>query len=118
MKLLPFTICLLVISASALRAENPSAVIPPWKLPSHAWFLHQIPPPPAPDSKEGRQDLKEVLALQAKATPKEIAQAKWDYNFSVFTFSEVLGRKFTAQDYPKTKELFLGLNNLVREEND
>ncbi|MEO6848963.1 MAG: phosphatase PAP2 family protein [Chthoniobacterales bacterium] len=115
-----FIACILLISTSALHAKKTDApkVIPPYKMPSHAWFLQHIVPPPPSGSWMEKQDVNEVLALQKAATPKQIALAKWDFNLSVFTFSEVLGKKFTAKRYPQTAAFFLGLNNLIQKENN
>ncbi|MEO6054149.1 MAG: hypothetical protein ABIP97_09070 [Chthoniobacterales bacterium] len=117
-------LCLVLLTGvSAFSAETKAAtksatIIPPWKMPSHEWLLKQIPPPPAPNTPAGKADLEKVIRIQAAATPKQIALAQWDYKLSVFTYSEVLGKNFTAKRFPKTAALFLGLNNLIQVENN
>ncbi|MEO8206902.1 MAG: hypothetical protein ABI615_12035 [Chthoniobacterales bacterium] len=105
-------------SAYAKSAAKASEVVPPWKMPAPAWFVKRIPTPPAVNTPAGKRDLEEVIKIQKAATPKQIALAQWDYNLSVFTYSEVLGKKFTAKRYPQTAKLFQELNNLVHQQND
>jgi len=90
----------------------------PWQIPTNAWFLSKIPPPPAPDSVEAKRDLATVLALQAKSTPAKIAQAKRSYDLTVFTFAPAVSPNFNAKNYPKTAAFFLELNNLVNDINN
>ncbi|MEO8205787.1 MAG: hypothetical protein ABI615_06365 [Chthoniobacterales bacterium] len=105
-------------SAEVKPSVKPAIAVPSWKVPSHAWLLKRIPPPPAPNSPAGKADLEKVIRLQAAATPKQIALAQWDYKLNVFTYSEVLGKNFTAKRFPKTAAFFQGLNNLVLVENN
>jgi acid phosphatase (class A) len=85
----------------------------PWKVSSTKEFVATTPPPPARNSPAMRQGLREILAMQAGATPEKIASARWTYEFSVFTFSLALGPSFTAEKYPATARLFGKLNALV-----
>jgi len=78
----------------------------PWPLPPNDYFLQQIPPPPAAGSAGDEADLAYSLAVQAGATPGQIAHAVTTAGFDVFIFSEVLGPKFTATNYPKTAAFF------------
>lgn len=89
-----------------------------WRIPTNAWFLSKIPPPPAPDSAEAKRDLATVLALQSHATPAKIAQAKSTYDLTVFTFAPAISPNFTPRNYPRTAALFLALNNLVNHVNN
>jgi acid phosphatase (class A) len=70
------------------------------------------------DSREGKEDLQEVLKLQAAATPEQIARAHWTYNLSVFTFGETFDQDFNLSHFPKTAQFFHELNDLVAHEND
>jgi hypothetical protein len=90
----------------------------PWEIPTNAWFLSQMPPPPAPDSAEAKRDLDTVLALQAKATPAKIAHAKATYDLTVFTFAMAISPNFTPENYPETAKFFLELNDLVNDINN
>jgi len=112
----PFLVTLLGASG-LLVATNTAPPLPPWNVPSPAALLKQIPLPPARNSPEEKQDIAEVLRLQAAATPEQIALAKRDYHLSVFTFSEVYGKTFTPKNFPKTAALFRQLNDLVDHEN-
>jgi acid phosphatase (class A) len=113
----PFLVTLLGASG-LLVATNTAPPLPPWNVPSRAALLQQIPLPPARNSPEEKQDIAEVLKLQAAATPEQIALAKRDYHLSVFTFSEVYGKTFTPKNFPKTAALFRQVNDLVDREND
>jgi acid phosphatase (class A) len=89
-----------------------------WQIPTNAWFLSKIPPPPAPDTAEARRDLATVLALQAQATPAKIAQAKRSYDLTIFTLAPAVSANFTPENYPQTAKFFLALNNLVNDVNN
>jgi acid phosphatase (class A) len=65
-----------------------------------------LPPPPAPDSPEGRADLAAVLNAQRSRTPREIAEARADSVESIFRFADVMGPSFTAAKLPFTKDFF------------
>ena len=83
-----------------------AAAAEPWPLPPEAWFLDRIPPPCPPGSEEDKKDLKESQYVQARATPEQVAHANATSNFSVFTFSEVLGTRFSEPAYPQTAAFF------------
>ncbi len=85
----------------------------PWKIPSRATFLAEIPPPPAPGSSAAKRDLATVLALQSRSTPEKIAQAEQTYDLTVFTYAKALNPGFTARNYPETAKFFRELNDLV-----
>jgi acid phosphatase (class A) len=109
-------LCLLATLLASCRTAppaSPDAKSFPWKIPSRESFLAKVPPPPAPDSAEAKQDLATVLELQAKATPARIARAKSDYDLTVFTFAPVVGVEFTPQTHPQTAKFFHELNDLV-----
>ena len=90
----------------------------PWKVSSTKEFVAKTPPPPARNSPAMRKGLREILAIQAGATPEKIASARWTYEFSVFTFSLALGPSFTEKNYPRTARIFGKLNALVARVND
>ncbi len=89
-----------------------------WRMPPWQDFVDQIPPPPAPGSAAQRRDIERVLAVQARATPEEIARAQKTLHLSVFTFARAVQADFTPERYPLTSIFFLRLNDIVREIND
>lgn len=101
------TICFLCLSLSHLLAGDAS--VQPWPLPPAEFFLKQIPAPPQAGDALDKADLDFTVALQAGATPTEIAHAIQSAGFTVFTFSEVLGPEFTAAKYPRTAAFFTRL---------
>jgi len=130
-------LCLLLAIAlagcCATPSKKPDTTEFPWEIPSRAWFLAKIPPPPAPGSAAARRDLDTVLALQAKSTPAKIARAKESYDLTVFTFGPAIAPQiavhpgsmetfassdFNAARYPKTAAFFKQLNDLVNSVND
>lgn len=103
-------------SITAHHPVNPpalAAIVPPPK-----FFLAKTAPPPAPGSPIVKQQVAEIIARQSRATPEKIAEARWTYDFSVFTFSVALDPSFTAKRYPRTAKFFLELNDLVQYVND
>jgi len=82
-------------------------------IPAPSVFLARTPAPPGPESEIARRQTAEILALQSRATPEKIAQARWTYDFSVFTFTLALDPSFPATHYPKTAAFFAQLNDLV-----
>jgi acid phosphatase (class A) len=94
-------------AASVAAAKAPT----PWPLPANDYFLGKIPPPPAKDSPADQADLAYSVQVQAAATPAQIKQAvDIAVNLSVFSFSEVLGAKFTKANYPLTAAFFKRLD--------
>ena len=79
-----------------------AAIIPPPK-----FFLAKTAPPPALGSTTVTRQVAEIIALQSRATPEKIADARWTYEFSVFTFSIALDPSFTAKRYPQTAKFFM-----------
>ena len=110
----------LLVSVPLLASDiSDDKALPPWKLPSGEWFIKQIPPPPAAGSDEEKEDVAEVIKLQAAATPAEIANAQWTLDLNLFTFGQALGDKnFTLAHFPKTAKFFQELSNLVAHAND
>jgi hypothetical protein len=119
----PAIVLPLLVAALAGCASFPShhsakppalaAIVPPPK-----FFLAKTAPPPAQGSAIVKRQVAEIIALQSRATPEKIAEARWTYDFSVFTFSVALDPSFTAKRYPQTAKFFLELNDLVQYVND
>jgi acid phosphatase (class A) len=82
-----------------------------WPMPSASYFIERIPAPPAEGDAMDHSDLEYVLAVQACATPEQIAHTRMTDSLNPFTiFSEVLGDGFTESKYPLTKELLAKLS--------
>ncbi len=93
---------LLTFSAWAEEAK-PAA----WPMPAMEFFLERIPPPPKPGDSADQADLDYTLAVQANASADEIRKATIvAVLFNVFSYSEVLGPKFTEAAYPQTRAFF------------
>lgn len=60
---------------------------------------------PAQDSAQEKQDMDEVLWLQKTRTPDEIKRAQSEVTITAFSFSDVLGPWFNANDLPVTAAL-------------
>ncbi|HTB33961.1 MAG TPA: phosphatase PAP2 family protein [bacterium] len=65
-----------------------------------------LAPPPAEDSQQGKDELQQVLDLQAKRTDAEAAACVADQEYSVFRFTDVVGPAFDAAVLPKTAAYF------------
>ena len=63
-------------------------------------LLESISPAPAKDSDIDRQDIAEVLKVQASRTPDEIASAMSDQHFSITMVTKVLGPSFVRSNFP------------------
>jgi len=90
----------------AVVARSEDSAIQPWPLPPNDTFLAVIPPPPKPGDPRDISDLDYTLAVQAAATPEQIAHAVKTAGLNVFTFSEAIGPRFTAENYPRTEAFF------------
>lgn len=88
-------------------------------LPVAAKDLHYLPdgkpnaiallaPPPLPDSPEQAADLQEVRTVSQAAPEADVATAKTETKFTIFTFEPEIGRFFEPGKFPKTEAL---LNN-------
>jgi acid phosphatase (class A) len=96
-------------------------------LPQYAWtgethfvsreqidFSRLLPPPPALDSPQQKQEMDVLLTLQKNRTPAQEAFALADAERSVFRFADVIGNNFTAEKLPLTAAFF----NAVKENAD
>jgi acid phosphatase (class A) len=89
-------------------------------LPLAAKDLHYLPngkpnaiellaPPPLPDSPEQAADLQEVRTVSQSAPDNDVATAKTETKFTMFTFAPEIGPFFEPGKFPKTEAL---LNNV------
>jgi acid phosphatase (class A) len=60
-----------------------------------------VPPPPALQSDEQKQDVDKLLSIQKSRTPAQEQRALADATSGTFGFADVLGPKFTAAAVPK-----------------
>lgn len=65
-----------------------------------------LAPPPAEDSQQEKDELQQVLDLQAKRTDADVAACVADQEYSVFRFEDVVGPAFDAAYLPKTAAYF------------
>ena len=65
-----------------------------------------LPPPPAMDSAEQRDEIALLLQLQKQRTPAMVALAQADAAREVFRFADAVGPQFTADKLPATAALF------------
>jgi len=72
-----------------------------------------LPPPPAAGSAKEREELDELLRIQAHRTRAEAARAQADQQQSVFRFADALGNPpaFAASKLPLTNQLFQALRD-------
>jgi len=79
---------------------------PAWILPPNESFLELIPPPPATGSPAAQADIDAVLALQDHPTQAVLDHAEKTVSFTVFTYQESLGERFSVAAFPKTDKFF------------
>jgi len=97
----------LCLSLSPAAARSPA----PWATPETDYLVARIPAPPAQGDAADRSDLAYVLAVQACATPQQIARAQMTDKLEIFgIFGEVLGPKFQPDNYPLTQALLQRVN--------
>lgn len=67
-----------------------------------------LPPPPIAGSRKERAELDELLRIQARRTPQQVARARLDAKIDVLVFAAALGRPrgLSAADLPRTLALF------------
>jgi acid phosphatase (class A) len=84
-------------------------------LPVAAKDLHYLPdgqpdaiallaPPPLPDSPEQSADLQEVRTVSQAAPDADVAAAKTETKFTIFTFAPEIGPFFEPGKFPKTED--------------
>jgi acid phosphatase (class A) len=64
-----------------------------------------IPDPPADNSPAARAELDQLLAIQGKRTPEEVARIKAEGPLTPYLFTSVLGPSFKAETMPATDAL-------------
>jgi len=64
-------------------------------------FKAILPAPPASGSAEDAAEMETILRAQATRTEEEVARAKSEITLSPTAFQSVLGKQFTAKNYPE-----------------
>ena len=109
MKKFGLTAMLLAGALGAMMAM-PSLVaaegVKPFATSNEIDLLKLLPPPPANDSAQTKQELGEVLALQVTRTPEMAAAAAADATENIWRFTNVMSPKFTAENLPKADAFF------------
>lgn len=95
-----FLLCCLAAAGSA-RADAQ-----PYLTPGLPDLTRLLAPPPAPDSRETKAELSELLALQKRRTPAEEALARADAKRTPLRFADVLGPDFAKDALPLTDAFF------------
>lgn len=98
------TLALLLLTLTTILARADETKT--WPMPPMDYFLARIPAPPTAGDAMDQADLLYSQAIQAGATPEQIAHAQKMVAFSVFSFAEVLGPNFTAANDPQTAAFF------------
>lgn len=65
-----------------------------------------LAPPPLPDSPEQAADLQEVRSVTHIASSDDLAAAKAETKFTIFTFTPAIGDFFQRGKFPKTEAFF------------
>jgi acid phosphatase (class A) len=99
----------LVFLALCVSLQTAAAQVPSPMAPAQSAYvtvaqidvMKLLPPPPAPQSEEQKQDLDKLLAIQKARTPEQEQRALADATSGTFGFADVLGPKFTAVAAPK-----------------
>lgn len=65
-----------------------------------------LAPPPLADSQEQAADLQEVRDVSHAATSSDLAAAKSESKFTIFTFTPAIGDFFQPGKFPKTETFF------------
>ncbi len=95
-------LAILLLCVQAQAKESTTA----WILPPNESFLELIPPPPATGSPAAQADIDAVLALQDHPTRAVLDHAEKTVGFTVFTYQESLGERFSVAAFPKTDKFF------------
>jgi acid phosphatase (class A) len=70
-----------------------------------------LAPPPLPDSPEQAADLQEVREVHQAATPADLAVAKTQSKFTIFTWTPAIGDFWQPGKFPKTEAFLHGVQS-------
>jgi acid phosphatase (class A) len=99
-------VLLALVAAAQAQTQTQARRGPYYVVPTQVALDRILPPPPAPDSKEQKQDLEAMLKIQSKRSKAEVQEATADVQVSVFRFADVLGPQFNAEKLPFTAQFF------------
>lgn len=94
-------VCLLVVLCLA-----PATREAPFITPGDFDFSAILGNPPADDSAQHRQEVEQMLSLQAARTSQEEQRCKAEEKVTPFVFAQILGPWFNPNDLPLTAKLF------------
>ena len=92
--------------AMLLAVSAASWALEPVSSPPLVDLITLLPPPPAQDSSQTADEIKEILSYQKNRTAQMVASAQGDQELTVFRFADVLGPPFTPEKLPLTAALF------------
>ena len=98
-----------VLSLAAAPASQPAFLAP-----DHFDFKTLLGDPPADDSRQHKDEVDQLLSLQARRTPIDEARCKSEEEVTVFGFATVLGSGFNENDLPKTAALMAEVNKQAK----
>jgi acid phosphatase (class A) len=76
----------------------------PFVTPEQVDWKAVLPKPPEANSDQAKQEIEQMLKLQAHRTADEAKRCQDEESFTPFTFSQVLGSWFNPDDLPETAE--------------
>lgn len=112
MKCIAFVTLLLLLATAPLAAQEKAAKTPNYFQPSQLHVELILARPPAPGSERDREEMNELLQIQAKRTDEQIKAAQQDdLEEDIFIFRNVVGPDFTAEKLPAMALLSKRLKN-------
>jgi acid phosphatase (class A) len=102
----PTLILLLILSALTCSSAALARDKKPFITGNEINLAMLLPPPPANNSMQTREDLAEVLRLQVTRTPAMVARAQADEARNVWCFADVMGPQFTKGRLPVLAAFF------------
>ena len=97
----------IAFSASAQAPETKASPIKPFVTAKEVDLLSILPPPPENGSTQMQRELAEVLRVQVKRTPEQVARAAADVEENIWRFADVIDNPaFTAEKLPKVDAFF------------
>lgn len=102
----PSSLAALLFSFAIVIAPLPALAGPPYLAPGQPDVIALLAPPPLPGSPEQAADLAEVETVCHACTSNDQAVAYSEKQFSIFTFTPVIGAFFQPGKFPQTEAFF------------